>query len=68
MTVEANISDLFFNRDLSKAEVYNFEGSFIGYSHPALLEEASMMLENLENLGVSIPTAKDLVSDFYSRT
>ena len=67
-TINANISDLFFNRDLSACKVYDRAGVFIGWDNEALEEEAKTMLSNFEGLGIiSLPTAESVVVDFHER-
>lgn len=68
--VDANISDLFFNRDLEAAKLYDTKGGprmFVGYDDEKLRDEAQMMLESLTRLGVAVPSADDLIADFYDR-
>jgi hypothetical protein len=66
--VDANISDLFFNSDLSLAKVHDRDGGFVGYDDEALRCEAKLFLEYLARLTVGgVPSVDDLVADFYER-
>lgn len=66
--VDGNISDLFFNTDVSAARKLDKKGHFEGWEESVLLQEADDMLRCLERLGVpNLPTAIQLVEDFYKR-
>lgn len=67
MTVNTNVSDLFFNRELSDCKKFN--GVFFnGYDKSKLIEEAKSMISSLEGLGLSnLPNPKTLVEDFMDR-
>lgn len=67
MGINQNISDLFFNTDLSGAAKEDAQGKFDGYDEVKLLDEAMMFLGSLSRLGVDIPTSEDLIDDFYKR-
>ena len=69
MSIDGNISDLFFNTDLSAAHLTAKEngGEFAGWDHDKLQEEAKSFLGCLERLGVPVPSVDDLTADFYSR-
>ena len=61
-----NISDLFFNRDLEHAKEVGEGG--IDYTIPVMIDEARMMLQNLQGLGViDLPSPEELVGDFFAR-
>jgi len=66
--VDANISDLFFNTDVSRARKLDRKGHFEGWDESILLQEADDMLRCLERLGVpNLPTAIQLIEDFQAR-
>jgi hypothetical protein len=67
--VDAHVSDLFFNHDLSGAHrTPDGSGDFDGFDDAKLHEEAAFVLRCLDKLGVSdLPNAEQLVADFYSR-
>ena len=56
--VDGNISDLFFNLEHLTDERGNYT---------SLPEDADLILGCLSRLGVDVPSAKDLIEDFYSR-
>jgi len=65
--VNVFVSDLFFNRDVSEAKEHD-GGQFTGYNDELMLEEARSVLFCLERLGVDpLPSARELVDDFYNR-
>jgi hypothetical protein len=70
-SVNTDISDLFFNRDLDEAEIRDVtdgKRQFVGWNSLVLADEARTMLGNLERLGVTdLPTAENLVEDFLGR-
>lgn len=66
--VDQNISDLFFNTDVSDAVVNDNNGNFASYDIAKLRNEAEMFLNCLYRLGVSIPSVDDLLADFDRRT
>lgn len=66
MAVDGDISDLFFNTNVSSAAIYE-QDEFRGYDHPKMLEEAVTFLRCLGRLGVIVPAAEELVQDFYKR-
>lgn len=67
MTVDTNISDLFFNTDHDDA-VLTESGNFVGYDDAKLLDSADMTLQCLGRLGVQdLPTPRELVQDFHGR-
>ena len=65
--VNGNISDLFFNYDVSEAELHDGSGNYIGHDETLLTAKAQEVLDMLEALGVDVPTADELVEDFYNR-
>lgn len=67
--VDAHVSDLFFNHDLSGAHrTSDGSGGFDGYDDAKLHEEAAFVLRCLDKLGVQgLPSTEQLVADFYSR-
>lgn len=67
MRVNTNISDLFFNYDLSDAHREDTGGDFCGYDDGVMLEKAADVIFSLEHLGVEVPTARELVDDFHAR-
>jgi hypothetical protein len=67
MHVNADISDLFFNTDVSHAVVNDKDGQFVDWNHDALREEAETFLASLDRLGVAVPTADELIQDFHNR-
>lgn len=65
--INADLSDLFFNRDNDAARLLE-KGKFAGWNEEALREDAAIMLGNLERLGVVALVAPDeLVRDFLDR-
>jgi hypothetical protein len=68
MSIDQNISDLFFNTDLRGAELTrDSDGVFQGYDDDKLRDDAQMFLNCLEWLGVAIPSVDDLIADFETR-
>lgn len=67
MAINGNISDLFFNTDVSGAAEHDASGQFTGYDDAKLREEARLFLNCLIRLDVEVPTADDLIADFYAR-
>lgn len=67
MTIDQNISDLFFNTDLSGTHLPEVEGKFAGYDEAKLQDEALMFLGSLTRLGIDVPTSDDLIENFYAR-
>lgn len=67
MTIDGNISDLFFNLDLSATTEHDLHGNFTGYNDEALAAEAAMFLGYLYRLGVAVPTPEELIEDFMGR-
>lgn len=66
--VDQNISDLFFNTDLSSTHLPNLSnGMFAGYDEAKLQDEALMFLSSLARLGVDVPTSDDLLENFHAR-
>lgn len=65
--VDTNISDLFFNTDLSATKMLDPKGNFTGYNEEKLREEAQMFLSALDRLGVATPSVEDLIADYYGR-
>lgn len=65
--VNQNISDLFFNTDLSGAAEHDAHGQFTGWEVVKLQDEAEMFLNCLQRLGVTVPTADELIADFRAR-
>lgn len=64
------ISDLFFNTDVSHTKRYDKKGRFAGFNSDSLLEEAGILLDHLEALGIKraeLPTRAELVHDFLAR-
>lgn len=66
--VDGNISDLFFNTDVSGAANHDKDGMFIGWDDAKLREEATLFLGCLERLNVAVPAVDDLIADFHART
>jgi hypothetical protein len=66
-SVETNISDLFFNRDLESCRVLDERGRFDGWDYDKLTEEAASTLNCLSGLGVPVPDVAALVEDFLAR-
>lgn len=67
MYVNTDISDLFFNTDLSVAELRDEKQQFTGYDNAKLEEEARLLLACLDRLGVTIPTVEEFLADFRLR-
>lgn len=67
MSTVDNISDLFFNTDVSATAQHNADGAFTGYDHEALRAEAQMFLGCLQRLGIEVPTEDELIEDFINR-
>jgi hypothetical protein len=68
MKIDGNISYLFFNTELSVAELpTDRDGVFQGYDETKLHDEAEIFLGCLGRLGVATPSVDDLIADFYSR-
>jgi hypothetical protein len=68
MRVNMHVSDLFFNRDMQEAAVFDDRGNFASYNLDVLHREAETMLSSLEGLGVrDLPSVGDLVADFQER-
>ena len=67
MSVNGNISDLFFNTDLSNANLTDKDGQFIDFDLSQLRAEAHDLLACLSRLGVAVPTVEELVTDFLER-
>lgn len=67
MSIDGNISDLFFNTDVSAAAQHDLNGKFTGYDDSKLREEAELFLNCLKRLGVAIPSVDDLTSNFHGR-
>lgn len=67
MSIDQNISDLFFNTDLSDAVMQDEKGMFVGYDETKLQDEALMFLGSLTRLNIDVPTSDDLIENFYSR-
>jgi len=65
--VDWDISDLWFNRDLSVCAVEDASGDFSHYDDAALREEAETFLGNLSRLGVLVPSVDELLADFFDR-
>lgn len=66
MNVCPEISDLFFNTDHSKAEIYD-DGKFKGWDHNQLMEIATDFQSCLLGLDVDCPSPEEIVSDFHNR-
>lgn len=64
--IDTNISDLFFNTDLSDTRVME-NGQFARYDEGKMRTEAELFLGCLERLGVPVPSPEDLVADYYAR-
>jgi len=64
--IDTNISDLFFNTDVSDAAMHE-NGEFVGYDERKLEDEAKMFLASLARLNVAVPSAEDLILDYYAR-
>jgi hypothetical protein len=66
--IDGNISDLFFNTDLTGAhEECDDDKDFAGYDTNKLREEARMFLACLDRLGVAVPSVDALLEDFNGR-
>ncbi len=65
--VNGDISDLFFNHDVSDAVTTDATGAFDGYDVEKLREIASNFIGYLERLGVDSPTPDALVQNFINR-
>jgi len=65
--IDGNVSDLFFNTDVTVAATHDHTGHFTGYDDAKLREEADLFLKCLDRLGVTVPTADDLIADFLAR-
>ncbi|MCA6108137.1 hypothetical protein [Bradyrhizobium cenepequi] len=66
-TIDANISDLFFTRELDHCTITNSRGQYQGYDRPKLESEADLFLSSLSRLGVDVPSRDDLLADFFHR-
>lgn len=65
--MDQNISDLFFNTDVSDAKEYD-RGDFSGFDDDKMLYEAELFLGCLDRLNVGdLPSARELVDNFYGR-
>ena len=61
------ISDLWFNHDHSECKII-IGGQFAGYDIGNLMDEAQAFRSTLTLAGLSsVPSAKELVEDFYAR-
>jgi len=69
VSVDADISDLFFNRDFSTIVEKNDDGDFGGYDEQKLAEDADMFLSNIRGLvgDENTPSRESLINDFYGR-
>jgi hypothetical protein len=68
MTIDGNISDLFFNYDTDDdATICDGSGNFMSYDVTKLTMRAKTFLCYLECLGVKVPTVEDLIADFLER-
>ena len=67
MIVNTDISDLFFNYDLTEAKVYHQNGVFSHFNEDKLFEIAKEFLNSLRRLGIECPTARQLIDDFFER-
>lgn len=67
--VNAYLSDLFFNYDLTTARMTSGGGEFAGYDNLALLKLAEDVIDGVQGAtGVTLDsTPEDLVADFYRR-
>lgn len=65
--VDQNISDLFFNTDLSECGDHDARGQFTGWDVAKLQDAAEMFLNCLQRLGVPVPSANELIADFRAR-
>lgn len=66
MKVDGNISDLFFNTDLSDTRIME-KGQFVGYDEEKMKTEAALFLACLDRLGVATPSVEDMISDYFAR-
>jgi hypothetical protein len=67
-SVDANISDLFFNYDSDDdIAIKDDDGNFMSYDVTKLTERAKTFLGYLERLGVAVPPAEALIADFLAR-
>jgi hypothetical protein len=67
MSIDGNISDLFFNTEHDEAAVFDQSGQFKGYDDALLHDLAVGFLTSLVALGVTVPSASELVDDFQRR-
>ena len=67
MTINSDISDLFYSRDFDHCTNYNAEEQYAGFDLELLYTEAEEFLASLGRLGVTVPDAADLVADFLER-
>lgn len=67
MAIDQNVSDLFFNTDVSDTVLHDAKGQFNGYDEKRLADEADMFLASLSWLGIATPSRDDLIADFYGR-
>lgn len=67
MTIDQNISDLFFNTDNEGAATSDETGRFAGYDDAILRDNATIFLACLARLSVAVPSVDELLADFLAR-
>ncbi len=67
MSINGDISDLFFNHDHGDISVMNDQNQFDHYDDDKLRESARDFIGYLKRLNVAAPSVDDLVADFYGR-
>lgn len=74
MTVNAHISDLFFNSDLEDCKDFDYSGigqkCFAGFDDDKLREEAEFFLRHIDAIvhgSIPVPTVDELLADFHNR-
>lgn len=65
--INQNISDLFFNTDVSSCKLTDSKGQFTEFDPTKLGDEGVQFLNCLERLGVTVPSLQELLDDFYKR-
>lgn len=65
--VDANVSDLFFNTDVSDCKTHDAKGQFRGFDEVKLLEEAKTFSETFGRASGIIVDPTDLMQDFLGR-
>lgn len=66
--INTEISDLFFNTDMSQAVIYDKNRRFERYNTEKLLDIASDFLSNISSItNIELPNNQELVNDFFAR-